>query len=156
MEAVQYPIKYTFMPIIEDCTKKAYIVIKCYDIGKQDIKEINGRVKTVHRIVPFYNGDFIRQVPAHLSDGRCYNFTLTSIVFDELQDAIRYTRVLNQTQILHGPDYSFTKYYNIENNLLNDRDINDKSNSKIVDINDYRSRTRKRVIHGWKLFNRVQ
>ena len=153
MEAVNYPIKYTFMPIIEDCVKKAYIVIKCYEVGEPITIESNGMKKTVHKIVPFYNGDLLRQEPAVLSDGRCYNFSIADMVFDDLQTAIKYTRVLNQTRILHGPNHSFAKYYDLEYQLLNDK--GPTINNKIVDINEYKARARKRDKHEWKLFNRI-
>ena len=72
---------------------------------------------------------------------------------DELQDAIRYSRVLNQVKILHSPNQSFTKYYNIENDLLNENNTNEAN--KIIDFNEIRLRTKRRVKDERILFNRI-
>ena len=107
----------------------------------------------MYKVVPFYSYNLTRQYPKYLSDGKCYNYTLTKMVFDELQDAIRYSRVLNQVKILHSPNQSFTKYYNIENDLLNENNTNEAN--KIIDFNEIRLRTKRRVKDERILFNRI-
>ncbi len=153
MEAVNYPIKYTFMPIIEENEIKAYIAIKCYEVDAPITIENNGLIKTMYKVVPFYSYNLTRQYPKYLSDGKCYNYILTKMVFDELQDAIRYSRVLNQVKILHSPNQLFTKYYNIENDLLNKNNTNEANN--IIDFNEIRLRTKRRVKDERILFNRI-
>ena len=138
MNELNYPIKYTTMPIVKHNEIKAYIVVKCYLIDDSYVLENNGKSIIVKKIVPFYSERYIRQEPYFIHDF-CYNFKFVNTVFDTLDEAIRYTRTLNQTRIFN-PDYKqIEKYYKLENDMLNDKEI---ITNNIVDFNEYKKRRR--------------
>ena len=62
------------------------------------------------------------------------------MVFDNLDEAFRYTRVLNATRIINIDKQEIIKYENMSLNLLNDND-------KIIDFNIAKLRVRKRDIY---------
>ena len=135
MNDLNYPIKYTYMPIFEHQELKAYVAVKCYVIDDSFEIESNGKTIITKKVVPFYSERYKKQEPYFINEF-CYNFKFTNIVFDELEEAIRYTRVLNNSKILN-PDYNLLeKYYKLENDMLNDKEIY----TNIIDFNEYKKR----------------
>ncbi len=135
MNDSNYPIKYTYMPIFEHQELKAYVAVKCYVIDDSFPLESNGKTIITSKVVLFYSDRFKRQEPYFINDF-CYNFKFTNTIFDELDDAIRYTRVLNQSKILNPNNDSFEKYYKLESDMLKDKEIY----TNIVDFNEYKKR----------------
>ena len=135
MENNDYPIKYAIKKIVEQGITKAYIVMKCYLLN--DSYVIPGTNTKTNQIVYCYGYKYIKQEPLYI-EGLCYNDDFTDYVFDNLDEAIRYSRALNKTKILNQNNYSFEKYYNIEYNLLNDKEIN----NNIIDFNKAKKRRR--------------
>ena len=132
MNEVKYPIKYTIMPIAEQLEIKAYIVVKCYLLDTLKIENNNN----VYKIVRFYDYEFKKQKPEYFNED-CYNYTLTTTIFDEPQEAIAYARVLNETRVVNANNTDFRKYYQIEQRLLDN-----KPKQKIIDFNEYKKRRR--------------
>ena len=110
---INYPIKYTAMPIIEqvgwihglhDLEREygvvCYIVSKCYLITTLEKYKENGSIKHEYEIVfPYQIGDYgkwQRKIPNyHLIQDYCVNSNKVNEVFDSYEEALKYVESKN-------------------------------------------------------------
>ncbi len=133
---MDYEVKYMPMSIVENNIIIAYIVVKCYVIDESYYYDDNKKINKMYKVVPFYDHELIKQEIKYFND-KVLNYTVTNRVFDDVEDAIRYTRVLNTTKLLNTDKHTFEKYYDIEQKLLNDNNTNN-----IIKFDDIKKRKR--------------
>lgn len=111
---INYPIKYTAMPIIEqvgwapglhELERKynivCYIVSKCYLISDLTKYTENGHSTKQYEVVfPYQLGEFNkwkRTIPSfNFCNGMCTNGNSVDLVFDSYEEALDYTKVKNE------------------------------------------------------------
>ena len=134
---MKYPIKYMPMHIVEDNIIKAYVVVECYVLDSYYVQEVNGDKRVSYKVVPLYDSQLHKQDIVYIN-GQCINYTSARYVFDDEEEAFRYTRALNRIRIINYDDKEIRKYESIAFHLLHNE------NNKIIDFNIARQRLRKR------------
>ncbi len=115
-----YPIKYAAMPIIEPINRleKAtvcYIVSKCYLVGEKTIYKIDGDYEKEYAVVfpyqPIYFDDktkifdLEKVIPQYNFNFQCNNYNLVEQVFDNYEEALKFTNEKNSNLINNECSY---------------------------------------------------